>query len=290
MDHAEVLERIEDAVASSGGLARLGSDPSPEAAELRAHVVACPPCGAEWRAWSLVSLGLAAAAPDTLEPMPGLRDQVLAAAAARPRTAAAPRAAAAPPATPASSRAAPAGPRAETVAGMGTPREGATRSGITLGPRRARTTATGPAATGAPSGPPFRWLLLGAAAAVVLFVAGAVLGGLLLGTPGSPGATPRTAVASPAAPRGDPGRVLAEAALILQSGDHRLAALETPEGDAGGVVLVSGGTARLAVVSSVLPAPPEGTRYVCLLDRSGARTQVGYMRWEPTSGGEGLAY
>jgi hypothetical protein len=173
---------------------------------------------------------------------------------------------------------------------MGTPREGATRSGITLGPRRARTTATGPAATGAPSGPPFRWLLLGAAAAVVLFVAGAVLGGLLLGTPGSPGATPRTAVASPAAPRGDPGRVLAEAALILQSGDHRLASLETPEGDAGGVVLVSGGTGRLAVVSSVLPAPPEGTRYVCLLDRSGARTQVGYMRWEPTSGGEGLAY
>lgn len=287
MDHAEVLERIEEAVASAGGLARLGADPSPEAAEVRAHVTSCPPCAAEWRAWSLVSLGLAAAAPDTLEPRPGLRDQVLAAAAARPR-AAGPAASRAP--APATGRVGAGASRSATTSGTAAPPEGATRSGVTLGPRRSRATAAGPAATAAPSGPPFRWLLLGAAAAVALFVAGAALGGLLLGTPGSPGATPRTAVASPAAPRGDPGRVLAEAALILQSGDHRLASLETPEGDAGGVVLVSGGAGRLAVVSSVLPAPPEGTRYLCLLDRSGERTQVGYMRWEPTSGGGGLAY
>lgn len=279
MDHAEVLERIEAAVGSPGGLARLGSDPSEEAADLRAHVMACPSCSAEWRAWSLVSLGLAAAAPDTLEPRPGLRDQVLAAAAARPRVAA-----------PASSRAATATARPATVAGMGTHPEGATRSGITLGPRRSRAGAAGPTASSAQSGPPFRWLLLGAAAAVVLFMAGAVLGGLLVGTPRDPAATPGTAVASPTAPRGDPRRVLAETALILQSGDHRLASLETPEGDAGGVVVVSPGTERLAVVSSVLPAPPNGIRYVCLLDRSGARTQVGYMRWEPTSGGGGLAY
>src|SRR5689334_12004711 len=85
MDHAEVLERIEAAVAGPGGLARLGSDPAADAVTLREHVATCPRCAAEWRAWSVVSLGLAAAAPDTLEPRPALRDDVLAAAAARPR-------------------------------------------------------------------------------------------------------------------------------------------------------------------------------------------------------------
>ena len=37
MDHADVLERIEAAVAGPGGLMRLGSDPSPEASAVREH-------------------------------------------------------------------------------------------------------------------------------------------------------------------------------------------------------------------------------------------------------------
>jgi hypothetical protein len=111
---------------------------------------------------------------------------------------------------------------------------------------------------------------------VVLFVAGMLLG--------------RQLVSAPESPRGDPGRVLAEGATILQGGGFGLARLETPTGEDGGVVVVSPGSGRLAVVSSTLEAPPDGARYVCLLERDGTRSQVGYMRWEPTASGGGLAY
>ena len=273
MDHAEVLERIEAAIAGPGGLARLGSDPSPEAAAVRDHIAGCARCAAEWRAWSLVSIGLAAAAPDTLEPREGVRDQVLAAAAARPRTV---------PSVPARGATNVLAPPPAAA-----PSASAGRSGIRMGPRRPRDSARTPAPVSTPSGSLFRWLLVGGVAAVVLFVAGAVLGGRFTQT--TPSATPVTAVASPAVPRGDPGRVLAAMSVILQDNGYRLAALQTPEGDSGGVVAVSP-DGRLAVVSSVLEQPPEGVRYVCLLDRAGTRTQVGYMRWEPTASGGSLAY
>jgi hypothetical protein len=263
MDHAEVLERIEAAVAGPGGLARLGTDPSAEGVAAREHVAGCATCAAEWRAWSVVSLGLAAAAPDTLEPRPELRDRVLAAAAARPRTAAP----SSPPVTTVATSPLPPAPA---------PSPAATRSGISMGPRRQRTAPTAAPASPTTAAPSFRWLLLGAAAVVVLLVAGMVVG--------------RQLVSSPEAPRGDPGRVLAEAATILQGGGFGLARLETPDGGQGGVVVVSPGSGRLAVVSSALEAPPDGARYVCLLDRDGTVKQVGYMRWEPTADGGGLAY
>lgn len=283
MEHAEVLERIEEAVATPGGLARLGADPSVTGVAVREHLAACPTCAAEWRAWSVVSLGLAAAAPDTLAPRPELRDQVLAAAAAHPRptpstpprpVAAASGAAIPPMGAPALGGIPSTGPAHTDASRSGTRRTGTGRSGIMLGSRRARTTTA--IDTGSRSGPPYRLLVLGAAAMVVLFLTGMALG--------------RSLVSTPESPRGDPGRVLVEAASILEGSDYRLARLETPEGDAGGIVVVSPGTDRLAVVSSVLGEPPEGTRYVCLLDRSGTRTRVGYMRWEPTSGGGGIAY
>jgi hypothetical protein len=107
--------------------------------------------------------------------------------------------------------------------------------------------------------------------------------------PGTPSGTPGTAVGSPTTPRGDPGRVLGELAIILESNGYRLARLETPDGDAGGVVAVSP-DGRLAVASSALAEPPAGERYVCLLDRAGTVTQVGYMRWEATANGGSLAY
>lgn len=272
MDHSEVLERIEEAVAGPGGLARLGVDPSPGAVAVREHIRDCAPCAAEWRAWSVVSLGLAAAAPDTLEPGPHLRDQVLAAAAARPRPTSA-----ATPTRVAPVGAAPGAPAAGATFDEPSSAGTATRSGIALGRRRGRAVAA-VAEHGTTASPraPFRLLLLGAAAMVVLFLAGIALG--------------RTFVSTPQTPRGDPGRVLAEAAAILEGNGFSLARLETPEGDAGGIVVVSPGSGRLAVVSSVLPEPPEGVRYVCVLDRSGVRTQVGYMRWEPTSADGGLAY
>jgi hypothetical protein len=272
MDHAEVVERIEAAVAGPGGLARLNADASPAAAELRAHVAGCPACAAEWRAWSVVSLGLAAAAPEALEPRAGLRDQVLAAAAARPRSPAA-----APEVGVVMSTGAPVpSPTAGSLPSPSTTVGGGTRSGIALGARRPRggpTTAPPPAAAGAPR---FRWLLMGAAAVVVLFVAGMILGRQLAG--------------SPETQRGDPGRVLAEAATILQGGGYGLARLETPDGQPGGVVVVSPGSGRLAVWSTVLPAPPDGERYGCWLERDGSRTWVGPMNWTATVDGNGLAH
>lgn len=272
MEHAEVLERIEEAVASQGGLARLGADPSAAGVAVREHLATCAPCAAEWRAWSVVSLGLAAAAPDTIAPRPDLREQVLAAASTRPRPtpSTSPRPAVTAGTRPPVGEPSPSGP----LPADQTQAASASRSGITLGPRRARTRAAIEAGTR--SRPPFRLLMLGAAAMVVLFLTGIALG--------------RVMVTTPEAPRGDPGRVLVEAASILEGGDFRMARLETPQGDAGGVVVVSPGSDRLAVVSSVLPEPPEGTRYVCLLDRSGIRTRVGYMRWEPTASGGSIAY
>ncbi len=77
MDHAEVRSRIADAVAGPGGLTSLVADPSPEAAAVRAHVQGCAECAAEWRAWSVVSMGLAAAAPDELTMRPAAREQIL---------------------------------------------------------------------------------------------------------------------------------------------------------------------------------------------------------------------
>jgi hypothetical protein len=271
MDHAEVLERIEGAVGAPGGLARLGTDPAPDAAALRQHLAGCPSCAAEWRAWSVVSLGLAAAAPDSLEPRPELKSQVMSAATARSAPLATPTAVG----VTGSVAAVP--PSAQAGAA---PITGSTaRSGIALGPRRPRKVPGSTGSTGSvpvSAAPPPRLLLLAAASVVVLFVVGIVLGRQLAG--------------APEVPRGDPGRVLTEAASILQGGGFGLARLETPDGVPGGVVVVSPGSGRLAVVSSALEAPPEGARYLCLLDRDGTVTQVGYMRWEPTASGGGLAY
>ena len=85
MDHAEVMALMTDAVAAPGGLPTLVADPSPDAAAVREHVRACADCAAEWRAWSVVSLGLAAAAPDELAMRPAARDQILGSILARPR-------------------------------------------------------------------------------------------------------------------------------------------------------------------------------------------------------------
>jgi hypothetical protein len=77
MDHTEAQARMADAVAAPGGLTTLVADPSPEASAVREHVRGCPGCAVEWRAWSVVSLGLAAAAPDALAMRPAARDQIL---------------------------------------------------------------------------------------------------------------------------------------------------------------------------------------------------------------------
>jgi len=107
-----------------------------------------------------------------------------------------------------------------------------------------------------------------AAAAVVLFVAGAAFG-RPLGLGGS----------EPAPTSGVP-RVLAITAGILQGQGYSLAQLQTPAGAVGGFVAVSPGSGNLTVVSEALVPPPAGVRYVCLLQRGGTSTLVGYMKFD----------
>ena len=43
---------------------------------------------------------------------------------------------------------------------------------------------------------------------------------------------------------------------------------------------VSPGSGDLVVVSKALVPPPTGVRYVCLLERDGQSTKVGYMKFD----------
>ena len=222
---------------------------------------------AEWRAWSVVSLGFAAAAPDDLTMRPTSRARILGAVTARPRAATAPLATSATPATIAVA-ATPPLPYAPVVP--------ATRPSVVPGGRSGRTAGMTSAASRAArrdpdasrGGASFRWLALGAAAAALLFVAGAVLG-RPLGLGG--GEPPRTS---------DATRILTAAADVLQGQGYSLAHLETPDGTPGGFVAVSPGSGRLVVVSKALTEPSDGTRYLCYLERDGIQTVVGPMHFD----------
>jgi hypothetical protein len=255
MDHPEVREWITAAVAAPGGLTGLVVRPTPETAAILDHLRDCAACMAEWRAWSAVSLGLAAAAPDDLAMRPASRAHVLGVVTARPRATMAP--GPTPPVAYASS--APTA-RPSVVPGG--------RSGRTAGmTSTASRTARRDAGTGR-GGTSFRWLALGAAAAALLFVAGAVLGRPLGLGGGEPART------------SDASRILAAAADVLQGQGHSLAHLETPDGTAGGFVAVSPGSGRLVVVSRALTEPSDGARYLCYLERDGTRSVVGPMHFD----------
>jgi hypothetical protein len=280
MDHADVLERIEAAVAAPGGLATLVADPSAEAVALREHIRGCPACGAEWRAWSVMSLGLAAAAPDTMTLRPAARDAILGAVLSRPR--ATPTAAPVSTSMVAATAASPSSDRAgNTIEPIATqpPTMGSIPAGkpsVVPGGRTGRTArvaaATGRTARPEPAtgrGAWFRWVALAAAAAVLLFVAGAAFGRPLgLGGGDQPTRT------------SDLPRVMAVTADVLAGKGYSLAQLETPNGAHGGFVAVSPGSGDLVVVSSALTPPPVGVRYICLLDRNGEQSRVGYMRFD----------
>ena len=113
-------------------------------------------------------------------------------------------------------------------------------------------------------------MALTAAAAVLLFVAGAALG-RPLGLGGGGGEPTATS---------EVPRVLTITASILQGQGYNLAHLETPDGSQGGFVAVSPGSGDLVVVSKALVQPPTGVRYVCLLERDGQSTKVGYMHFD----------
>jgi hypothetical protein len=257
MDHPEVRQWIADAVAAPGGLTALAANPTPETAAILDHLRSCVSCMAEWRAWSVVSLGFAAAAPDDLTLRPAARAQILDAITARPRQTVA--SATPPPATYSPAAPIPAG-RPSVVPGG--------RSGRTAGMTSAASRAARRDPAASPGGAPFRWLALGAAAAALLFVAGAVLGRPL----GLGGGEP--------APTSGAIRILATAADVLQGQGYSLAHLETPDGTPGGFVAVSPGSGRLVVVSRALAEPSGGARYLCYLERDGIRTAVGPMHFD----------
>jgi len=110
-------------------------------------------------------------------------------------------------------------------------------------------------------------LALTAAAAVVLFVAGALLGEPL-------GITPGTDDREPSA------RIAAAIQRVVAQPDHVTVSLEDARGAAAGTVLFDPASRELVVISDALDPPPGDARYECFLERDGTRTWVGRMRIE----------
>ena len=81
MDHAEVRERLDDALLTPGGLRALEADESAAGRQLADHLATCRACAREREALRETAVLLAAAAPDDLHAPPEARERVLAAVA-----------------------------------------------------------------------------------------------------------------------------------------------------------------------------------------------------------------
>jgi hypothetical protein len=111
----------------------------------------------------------------------------------------------------------------------------------------------------------FRWLALAAAAVLVVFVCGALLGGPL-GLVRTNNTADQLRLA------------LAASGRIIESADHRQAALLTADGDAVGAVLVDGQSGDLVVLSNGGDEDTGTEVYHCYLVRGdGPRTWLGEM-------------
>jgi hypothetical protein len=255
MDHAEVLSRLEQAVVGPGKLARIETDRSEAGIALLRHLETCPECRREFEAWRRLDAAMALATPDDLAAPIDARSRVLAAVAAQ-GVARGPGAAVPPPI--------PLAPDAplELRATSATP-----QTPISSGTRRMRQATTQRVPEVAASegrGVPFRWLALAAAAAVVIFALGALLGGPL-------GLIPQPEV------RNDLERVIGGAWGVLSDPDHKTARLETLDGQPGGFVATSWESDRLVVMSDTLEPTSDGTRYECFVVRDGQETRIGNM-------------
>jgi hypothetical protein len=236
MDHAEVLDRLESAMVEPGKLRTIDSDESPEGIELRDHLASCESCAGEYRAWWAASRALEAATPDTLRAPAEARARILAAARASGRE------------------------RPATSVPIESSSVEAPTDAPNVIPFRPRA-VPGPA-----------WIALAAAAAVLIFVLGAFLGGPL----GLTQAEPQDDV---------PAAVAQVADRIIRAPDHRAATLIDPSGQAAGSLLFDPASSELLVLTEALPAPASGGSYDCYLERAGERTQIGRMQ-----DAEGLSY
>jgi hypothetical protein len=249
MDHAEVQARLEAATAGPGKLAGLEADRSPEGLELLRHLESCAECRKELEAWRLVGASLAVATPDTVGASPEARNRILAAVVAEGVARGA--GASVPPPIPIAPDV-PVDPRASMTAAGTSRRPSAGLRRTSAEDREARGTG-------------FRWLALAAAAAVAIFVLGAILGG------------PLGLIPQPQEEGSDADRVVARALDVLARPGHRTAALTTPTGEPGGFVAMSPGSGELVVVSNALEPPLGGAEYECFLDRDSDRYPIGNM-------------
>jgi hypothetical protein len=85
MDHAQVLDRLEEAFFGPGHLATIDTDASDTGEAVRRHLAGCERCRAEYDALATTGTLLAMAAPESLAPSPEVRARVLATVAATGR-------------------------------------------------------------------------------------------------------------------------------------------------------------------------------------------------------------
>ncbi len=234
MDHADVLEQLESAMASPGKLRAIDADQSLEGIELRRHLEECEECAGEYRAWWTASRALDAATPETLRAPADARFRILTAITTN------------------SPRRTAAKPMPVDVPQIASADAGTRAAPTVLRPRA----APGPA-----------WIALAAAAAVLLFVLGAFLGGPL-GL--APAASPETEPAIPLP--------IAQAVdRVLRQPDHRQVTLRTAAGEPAGSLLFDPASRELVVLTDRLPPASSGGDYDCFIERTGERTRVGSM-------------
>jgi hypothetical protein len=285
ISHAEAIDRIGDAATERHGIERLMGDPSSDP-ELRAHIASCDACQSEVRAWQQTAAALLLAAPvsgaaagdaiagrviadrtidnraitdDAVEgdelsvpPLSGeTRERVLATV----RSSGIPRGdapAATPPMMPlpvlaSSAPLSPMAPVATTAAPL--------------------TMAVSPASKAQSGRRPvrFRWLALAAAAVLVIFVAGALLGAPL-------GLVHSDQMAS------ELRSALAASGRILEQPTHRQAALVDTDGTPVGAVVVDGQNGDIVVLSNGGDDQGGNAEYHCYLVRGDSpRTWLGAM-------------
>jgi hypothetical protein len=254
MDHAEALERLDAAFTGPGKLRSIETDRSDEGAALRRHIAGCAACLAEVRALQLTALALSAATPDTMRAPVPARARVLATVAAdgvsRGLEAQGEPVAAAPMLTLATGTGSSTDRQAPVDASAPQPLRPARRNRVHV-PRPLR-------------------VGLALAAAVVLFVGGALAAGPLGITPTPQGARDLVAI-------------VAASDLILQQSDHVQVALYRPDGQPGGAALFDPATRQIVVTSETL-GPAGNPRYSCYLLRDGNRTWLGPMfQWSGTT-------
>jgi hypothetical protein len=240
MDHAEVRERLAEAVTEVDWQSRLEAA---QGRELREHLAACAACRAEAAAWTRTTEALRAARPFAVEreraDSPALPDDL----------------------------------RARTLALVRA--TGVQRDGIGSGTRPQGTAgdvSTPPQAIGAPGVIRRRaWrrlAVLAAAAAIVLFAGGAA-GLQLMGQ--------RDRAEDEVA---DLTHLTATLDQVLQDPARQVVTLaSTTQGSAAGTVAWSGSSGDLVVLSDALAPAPAGEQYRCWIEHNGVRTNVGRMRF-----------